>query len=555
MNHPTNANYYKWLYILTGMAVLVNFNGLFITIIGPDGTFYAGIAKTMVQRHDYVNLYAQGKDFLDKPHFPFWVTACFFEVFGFQTWAYKLPGILFLMMGAVYTYKFAHRLYNKEIALWSVLILLTAEHIIISNNDVRAEPYLTGLIIASVYHYYNAFHRNNYWQLLLGCLFAALAIMTKGMFAIIPIGGAIAGHLIITKQWKQLFHLRWLVAIILTAVFVLPEIYCLYQQFDIHPEKLIFEKHNVSGIKFFFWDSQFGRFFNTGPIKGSGDPFFFVHTLLWAFLPWSLLLFTAIYQSIKKHRKNTPHYQWYCLSGSLLTFLVFSASKFQLPYYLNIVFPFFAIQLADYLNHVQLPKSKHAIQRLQSFIIVLLLAVIATLQYFFKPAALSWPVLVVIGGMFILLMSVPKHIAATDIRKTIIRTVIAAFVVNLYLNLAFYPSLLKYQGGSEAAFAINKLNTANYPVAQTGENYNFPLDFYIRGKLITIDPVGNGPIPAKPFYLFSNERVLRGLTAKGWTMTPVQSFDNYWVSMLKPAFLNSKTRSSMIDTVKVVLVK
>ncbi|QKJ32059.1 glycosyltransferase family 39 protein [Mucilaginibacter mali] len=555
MDGQINTNYFRWLYVLIVLAVLVNFSGLFVTIIGPDGTFYAGIAKTMVQKHDYVNLYAQGKDFLDKPHFPFWVTAAFFELFGFQTWVYKLPGILFLMMGAVYTYRLALQLYNREIALWSVLILLTAEHIIISNNDVRAEPYLTGLIIASIYHFYNAYIRNNYWQLLWGAIFAALAIMTKGMFAIIPIGGAIAGQLIITKQWRQLFHLRWLLAIGLTAVFVLPEFYCLYQQFDLHPEKLVFDKHNVSGIKFFFWDSQFGRFFNTGPIKGSGDPFFFVHTLAWAFLPWSLLLFAAIYQSIRKQAKDTLNSQWLCLCGSLLTFLVFSASKFQLPYYLNIVFPLFAIQLAAHLYNIQSTKSKYAVQRVQSVITVLMIGIIVVLQYFFRPSTLAWPVVAIIIAMLILLMSIPKHIGAKGIRKTVIRTVITAFVVNVYLNLAFYPSLLHYQGGSEAAMYINRVNTQNYPVAITADAYNFPLDFYIRGRLVSVDPAGNGPIPPKPFYMFSNGPVLKGLAAKGWQIQPVKSFDNYWISMLKPQFLNSKTRRQALDTVVVVLVK
>lgn len=555
MDGQNNANYFRWLYVLIVLAVLVNFSGLFVIIIGPDGTFYAGIAKTIVQKHDYVNLYAQGKDFLDKPHFPFWVTAIFFEAFGFRTWAYKLPGILFLMMGAVYTYRLARQLYNHEVALWSVLILLTAEHIIISNNDVRAEPYLTGLIIAAIYHLYNAYIRNNYLQLLWGCVFAALAIMTKGMFAIIPIGGAIAGQLIITKQWRQLFHLRWLLAMMLTVVFVLPEIWCLYQQFDLHPEKLIFDKHNVSGVKFFFWDSQFGRFFNTGPIKGSGDPFFFVHTLAWAFLPWSLLLFAAIYQSIKKQAKDARNSQWLCLCGALLTFLVFSASKFQLPYYLNIVFPLFAIQLAAYLYNIRSDKSKYAVQRVQSVLIVLLLGVIVVLQYYFKPAALAWPVVVIIAGLLILLMSVPKHTGVKEIRKTIIRSVITAFVVNLYLNLAFYPSLLKYQGGSEAAMYINKINTPNYPVAITADAYNFPLDFYIRGRLVSVESSGTGPVPAKPFYLFSNPRVLNDLAAKGWQMQPVKSFDNYWISMLKPQFLNSATRRQALDTVTVVLVK
>lgn len=555
MTNQNDAKYYQWLYILIGIAVLVNFSGLFVTILGPDGTYYAGIAKTIVQKHDYVNLYVQDRDFLDKPHFPFWVTALSFKLFGLKTWAYKLPGILFLMMGVYYTYLFAKKLYNREIALWAALILLTAEHIVISNNDVRAEPYLTGLIIAAIYHFYQAYVRNNYWQLLWGCVFAACAVMTKGVFALIPVGGAVVGHFIITKNWKQLFHIRWLIAIVLTGILILPEVCCLYFQFDIHPEKLIFGRHNVSGIKFFFWDSQFGRFFNTGPIKGSGDPFFFVHTLAWAFLPWSLLLFAAIYQSIKKHAKDVRNSQWYCLCGALLTFLIFSASKFQLPYYLNIVFPLFAIQLAAYLYHIQLPKSKLAVKWVQIVIIALLIITIAALQYFFKPNALAWPVIIIEVLILILLIWLPVAIARDVIRKSIIYSVLIAFVVNLYLNLAFYPSLLKYQAGSEAAFYINQQNTSNYPVAQAVEEYNFPLGFYINGQLITIDPNGNGPLPAKPFYLFSNDKIIAGLAAKGWHITPVKSFGSYWVSMLKLKFLNSKTRNETLDTVNVVIVK
>jgi hypothetical protein len=215
---------------------------------------------------------------------------------------------------------------------------------------------------------------------------------------------------------------------------------------------------------------------------------------------------------------------------------------------------FFAIQLADYLYNLQSTKSKYAVQRVQSVVIVLLLVIIAVLQYFFKPSELAWPVIVLIIALLVLLMSIPKHLNITGIRKTVIRSVIAAFVVNLYLNMVFYPSLLHYQGGSEAAFYINKQNTNNYPVAIASE-YNFPLDFYIRGRLITIDQGGAGPIPQKPFYLFGNPAVIKSLADKGWHMEPVKSFDNYWISMLKPKFLNSKTRREALDTVQVVLVR
>lgn len=555
MDQLKNDNYRVWLYIMIGMAVLVNFSALFVTIIGPDGTYYAGIAKTMVLRHNYVELFVQGRDFLDKPHFPFWVTALFFEVFGFRTFAYKLPGILFLMTGAWYTWKFAKALYNEEIALWSVLILLTAEHIIISNNDVRAEPYLTGMIIASVYHFYQANLKNNYRQLLAGCLFAAMAIMTKGMFAIIPIAGAMGGQLLITRQWKQVFHWRWLLAIVLTLIFILPEIYCLYVQFDIHPEKLVFERRNVSGIKFFFWDSQFGRFFNTGPFKGSGDPFFFVHTLLWAFLPWSLLLFVSIFRFFKTTYKNVQSQQWYCICGSMITFLVFSASKFQLPYYLNIVFPFFAIILANYLYELKAEKKIKAVNATQKTIIVILLIIIGILQYFFRPVAFSRMTGIAMAVMFILMLFLPIGFGVDQRRKAIIRTVFAAFIVNFYLSLAFYPSLLHYQSGSEAAFWINKNNPQHLTVAQTGDNYSFPLEFYLKQPLITIDPNGHGPVPAKPFYLFGDAGVIKNLQAQGWHIEPVKSFDMYWISMLKPAFLNRNTRGKAITVNEVVIVR
>ena len=147
----------KRLYsILLFLAILVNFSGLFLVIIGPDGSLYASIAKKMALNNNFVELFGNGTDWLDKPHFPFWITALSFKIFGIHYWSYKLPAILFLLMGAAYTWRFAKEQYNSVIANWSVLILLTAEHIILSNTDVRAEPYLTGLIIASVYHYYRS---------------------------------------------------------------------------------------------------------------------------------------------------------------------------------------------------------------------------------------------------------------------------------------------------------------------------------------------------------------------------------------------------------------
>jgi len=545
---------YRWLYLFTVIAVLINFSALFIPITGPDGTTYALLAKTMVQRNDYVDLIDHGKDWLDKPHFPFWITAFFFKLFGFTTWAYKLPGILFLMIGAGYTYLFAKSLYNKQIALWSVLILLTAQHIILSNNDVRAEPYLTGLIIAAVYHFYKAHTGNSFWQLIWGCLFTACAIMTKGMFALIPIGGAMVGQFVITKQWKQLFNLRWLIAALLILIFILPEIWCLYQQFDSHPEKVVFGQKGVSGIKFFFWDSQFGRFFNTGPIKGNGDPFFFVHTTLWAFLPWSLLLFAAIFQFIKKGVKNVQGNEWYCICGALLTFLLFSASKFQLPHYLNIIFPFFAIITAQYLYTVSSAKTIRAIGITQTVVISLVLIVICVIEYFFRPAIFSWFTALTILILFLGMLFFPDDISYSINQKIIFKTVLASFIINLYLNLAFYPSLMRYQAGSEAAVWINNHNPQKLPVVEFNDNYIAAFDFYSNEPVTSIDDGGKGNLPPRPFLLYVPADVAKGLAKKGWQFKTLNAFQRYAITRLKPSFLNKATRAKELDTTEVVLV-
>ncbi len=132
------------------------------------------------------------------------------------------------------------------------------------------------------------------WQLVAGSLLAACAVMTKGPFVLITIGAGFVIDWLIKKDWKQLLHPRWWLALVLVTFFIIPELYCLYVQFDAAPQKIVFGHTGVSGLRFFFWDSQFGRFFNTGPIRGKGDPFFYFHTLLWAFLPWSLLLYAAM---------------------------------------------------------------------------------------------------------------------------------------------------------------------------------------------------------------------------------------------------------------------
>jgi 4-amino-4-deoxy-L-arabinose transferase-like glycosyltransferase len=535
--------------ILLFLAVAVNFSGMFLTIIGPDGSLYAAIAKKMALNNNFIELFGNGTDWLDKPHFPFWVTALSFKIFGIHYWSYKLPAVLFLLMGAVYTWKFAKEQYNETIANWAVLILLTAEHIILSNTDVRAEPYLTGLIIAAVYHFYKTISANRFLHLFLGSLFAACAIMTKGMFALIPIGAAVGGHLLLTRNWKAIFNWRWLIALVLIAIMILPELYTLYYQFDLHPEKVVFGKTNVSGIRFFFWDSQFGRFFNTGPIKGKGDLSFFIHTTLWAFLPWSIMLYVAIYQQIRKGIRKEKVVEWYSICGAMATFLLFSLSKFQLPHYLNIVFPFFAVITADYLFQLQKIKTLKIFNGIHFGISVLVLILAAGLYFLFRPVDTHWVAAFIIIILFVVAITWPWKWENRIKEKIMVRGVVSIVAVNLFLNWIFYPELLKYQGGTVAARYINQ-HYPGIPVVQLQPRFSYTLEFDLNDTLITVPSLADTAGLEKPYLLF----VLNADDSTS-VIQPVQEFANFPVSKLNGRFVDHRKRDRQLQYFRLYEIK
>lgn len=537
-----NSNERQVSLLIIGLLIFMNFTGLNITILEPDGALYAGIAKHMVQYKDYWNLFAEGHDWLDKPHFPFWMAAISFQLFGFTSAAYKLPAILFLLMGAVYTYFFAKSLYDEKVGRWAVCILLTAEHIVISNNDVRAEPYLTGLIIAAVYHLYQGQRSTFNYHLLLGALFTGCAIMTKGPFAVVPIGGAIAGHLAFTRQWKQLFHLRWLLAVLLTGLFITPELYALYQQFDSHPEKLVFGQHGVSGIRFFFWDSQFGRFMNTGPIKGEGDPFFFFHTLLWAFLPWSVLLYAAVIVFFRRRREAV---EFYCISGALLTFALFSLSRFQLPHYLNIIFPFFSILTAHYVLSLERPGMLKFYRITQYTIMVIVAVAIVGLSALYQPVLNYYALFCMLLGLLLFLL-LPRWLENGSVALVFFRTCAASLVLTIFLNLVMYPDMMRYQSGSTAARYINQ----RFPQMQVGywKTQSYALEFYLNAPVQRYDSAGlRQAVVKQPVLLFTTPDQADSLQQQGYRCQLVKAFSHFYVSKLDLPFVNQKTRGSALQ--------
>ncbi len=542
----TNKILYILLFVL---ALAINFAGINLHFFTDDQGLYASIAKNLIYKKDFLQLFSYNVDWLDKPHFPFWAILVSFKLFGVSTWAYRLPALFCFTISLVYTYLFTRKYYGWETGVYAVFILMTAQHVLLSNTDIRAEPYLMAFIMGSIYHIARLHERLTFVDLLLTALLTACAIMTKGIFVITAIYGALIGQAILTKNIKSLFKFKWLLLLILTAVFTLPEFYALYLQFDLHPEKTVFGTQHVSGIRWFLWDSQFGRFVNNGPIsrKSSGSVFFFVHTLLWAFAPWCLLFYYAAFKKIKEIYQRKNHVEYYTLSGGLLLLILFSLSRFQLPFYTNAVFPLFAVVTAPFcLDKVNRFEARYRLI-VQWVYIALLPVIIIIANFLLKPVHdVFFGADCILLGIFIIL--IPMFFKEMY-RKTFFFNFASALFVGFYLNTIFYRAIIPYKGEITAANYINQQPFSNVHIYSVKAGNNI-FQFYCNKSvdLVPVEQFDNfKPAGVSVFYV--DQRSMNYLLQTHASFRIIKTFVNYPQENILPAFINKNLRHTVLDHV------
>jgi 4-amino-4-deoxy-L-arabinose transferase-like glycosyltransferase len=343
--------------LLCGAVMLATYVfGIVDPLIDEDQAWYAEIAGEMM-RHP-LEITHRGEAWLDKPHFQFWPSMAAFEALGRNAFAAQFPALVFALLALVYTYLFGRRLYDERTGFASALILGTSLHFVYSETDLRAEVPLAGLIAMALFHLYRFVkERAHAGHLFAGSLALSAAFMTKGLFAVLPVATAVLFIVLTDKRWGR--------ALCAAAVFVVgcsPSTWAYAHQFG------------AEGVRFFLWDSQVGRFFNSGPIRGRGHPGFFLHTVLWAFIPWSL----AWYGSLVSAWKERTGPQLLLVAGVVPTFVLMNLSKFQLPHYIVMLFPLMAVQAAPWLLALRSPLLLRA-HVVMGFTLALLAGVIAVL--------------------------------------------------------------------------------------------------------------------------------------------------------------------------------
>ncbi|NNK11085.1 MAG: glycosyltransferase family 39 protein [Flavobacteriaceae bacterium] len=542
----STARYWS-LFIL---ILLVYVAGLFVTLFENDSAQFAVMAMRMVQENDFLSLFKGPEEYLDKPHMHYWLAAFAYKIFGIHDWAYRIPALLATLLGAYSTSGLGNLLYNKQVGRVAGLIFLTAQTIVLSTIDVRTDAVLTGFTIFAIWQLGRYIKDADLLSLLLGAFGAGIAFSTKGQIALLVIGLPVLFHLAYTGKWKLLFHWKVLLALVVFALTISPMLYAYYHQFDLHPEKVIRGKGNRSGILFIFWEQSFERLSGEGVGKNSSDYFFFFHTFLWVFLPWTLIGIIAYYSQLKKliktHFRRNPKYELLTVGGIGVIFIIISFAQFKLPHYLNILIPLFSVLSAAYLftlKRKQKTRVLNTVLGLQYFILSLVFIATALICFY----VFEWQSWLSYTPLFIAYAVVAYFIVKKEAPylRIITISVLTSVLLNGVLNLHFYPQLLKYQGGSAMAEIVEEQGIPVHQIHKISEKHSWALDFYNQHPLTisTVEEISK----LEDIWIYATEEEAAQLAQQGINWDTEFEVKQFRITRLQGKFLNPVTRPDILN--------
>src|SRR3989454_8491784 len=129
MNRPSNwlSDWRNATLILTALWLIIYMVGLSTPALLDDAdTVHAEAAREMVQRHDWVTLYANGIRYLEKAPLMYWGVATSYVLFGVHDWSTRLPLMLGILAWLLAAYALGRYAYGERGGFYSAIVLATA---------------------------------------------------------------------------------------------------------------------------------------------------------------------------------------------------------------------------------------------------------------------------------------------------------------------------------------------------------------------------------------------------------------------------------------------
>ncbi len=550
----------KQSFILSLTAILIVYciGALAIPLMDVDAAQYASISREMLEKQSYLQLFDLNKDYLDKPPMLFWLSVLSMKIFGIYDWAYRIPSLLFLGIAMFATFQFAKLYYNITTARIATLILASSQAFFLISHDIRTDTMLVGWVMAAIsaIAYWTVKKQNKYF--FIASMAIAGGMMTKGPIALVVPILCFVPEWFCKKNWAYFFKPIYLLGIVIIVLMLLPMTWGLYQQFDLHPGKIINHRPIQSGVKFYYWTQSFGRYTGENAFKEMGHFTFLLENMFWSFLPWIFVFLWALiakFVFIIKEGIFHPSTERISFFGFLLTYCVLSRSQAQLPHYIFVVFPLAAIITAAHWekmlwNNLSFSKAIKFLARFHFFwmlVFVLVVGLIMTIPFGLAPSILVLAFCII---LFLILKMVLSNYNVGQ--KWFYSSILLWLGVNLVMNLHFYPNLLPFQLGNQLVKQINQQHWDKNKLVLYKIPNSYALHFY--GKHIF--KIQEDSLQLKEGDWVVTDSKNDALIKKQFPKSEVQ-FESrrFHVTMLSLPFLNPATRANETIPYEVIEIK
>ena len=186
-------------------------------LLDDADTVHAEAAREMVQRHDWVTLYANGIRYLEKAPLMYWGVATSYTLFGVSEWSTRLPLMLGVLAMILSTYGLGRWALGGEGGFDSGLVLATALGPFLFTRflipDVPVGLWLTltfWLFLVSLEQQKPEQAKPARWVCWGLAAVCALNVLTKGLIGLVFPAGAIGLYLLLTGNLRHLLKLRLL---------------------------------------------------------------------------------------------------------------------------------------------------------------------------------------------------------------------------------------------------------------------------------------------------------------------------------------------------------
>lgn len=497
-------------FLMIGLAWIF---GLFIDVTGDTG-LYAAITRQMVESGDWLNLQINGEPYDQKPHLLFWLSGLGVQLFGNSNFAFKLFPFLFAVSSLWFVYKLGWLLFSQEAGLFAALIAGTSQMFFLYLLDIHTDTVLQAGVSLSLWQLIGYLENRKVRNFVWGFFGIGLAMLAKG-----PVGGVLPFFIVLIylfqkRDFRQLFHPKWLLGIVIISIVISPTLWHLYQSFG------------WEGIRFYFITNNLGRV--TGELAGSStDPFFYLYNMLWAFLPWTIFVVAAIILEIKSwfSSKNINTERAALLGSVLVLLLIYSISKGKAPNYFLILIPPLAVVAGGHLDtfkRIAIQKGRNFLCA-QGVVLTIMFLVFMAVVFFFSEK-LSWLPILLLALLFIsagIFIQKEKN----SWQRLLFFSVIVSGIFNMYLNAEFIPGLFRYQGARQALEVFEKYQQPEDKL------YNFALEEY-ELFFMADENVEDIKVPQKLYDLLEKEET--------------------WVYTNKIKYNDIKKMSEKIDTVYII---